>query len=395
MSSREWRSEIWECSTNSALEGALRSQHELELHVRLRVRDLLQALRPARHSRVLLRPNAASYQPGVASVAQPNAARRASAAVLPRRSITIAASGFVAARESTLRDLGGLMLEMYKRNRFREELLLDKCEEVLAIEVEIAHVDQRLFQLAPPTGSGQRPIGRCECGVPILPGQNFCGVCGRSFGTLTQARNCAACGTGLRAADAFCPTCGTASPSLLDSHIPAAPGGHAIEAAATATRAADTMIINMPADPDMAPPPLLDTSMAMTPPPMTDSLSPGSSNTPPEMITSLLDDDAPPQLTSVPTVAASPAPATTTATTTAPASVAATETAIDVAVATASTSTPGAAALTPAAEAVPAGRAARKDAKRRMKATEAARRDRAKARARAKMKQAKRGGPES
>lgn len=301
----------------------------------------------------------------------------------------------VAARESTLRDLGGLMLEMYKRNRFREELLLDKCEEVLAIEVEIAHVDQRLFQLAPPTGSGQRPIGRCECGVPILPGQNFCGVCGRSFGTLTQARNCAACGTGLRAADAFCPTCGTASPSLLDSHIPAAPGGHAIEAAATATRAADTMIINMPADPDMAPPPLLDTSMAMTPPPMTDSLSPGSSNTPPEMITSLLDDDAPPQLTSVPTVAASPAPATTTATTTAPASVAATETAIDVAVATASTSTPGAAALTPAAEAVPAGRAARKDAKRRMKATEAARRDRAKARARAKMKQAKRGGPES
>lgn len=146
----------------------------------------------------------------------------------------------VSAREATLRDLGGLMLEMYKRNRFREELLLDKCEEVLAIEVEIAHVDQRLFQLAPTTASGQRPIGRCECSAPILPGQNFCAVCGRAFATLTQSRSCVSCGSGLRTADAFCATCGTAAPDLL---APADAPVTTIDAPSVAGRAADTIAL--------------------------------------------------------------------------------------------------------------------------------------------------------
>ncbi len=128
----------------------------------------------------------------------------------------------VGARETTMRDLGGLMLEMYKRNRFREELLLDKCEEILAIEVEIAHIDQRLFQLSPPNPSGQRPIGRCECGSPIMPGQNFCASCGRSLVTLTQTRACTRCAAGLRAGDAFCSVCGTPAPDILDAIAPPA-----------------------------------------------------------------------------------------------------------------------------------------------------------------------------
>lgn len=145
----------------------------------------------------------------------------------------------VSAREATLRDLGGLMLEMYKRNRFREELLLDKCEEVLAIEVEIAHVDQRLFQLAPATASGQRPIGRCECSAPILPGQNFCAVCGRAFATLTQPRTCGTCGSGLRTADAFCATCGSAAPDMLaPADLPIA----TIDAPSSETDPSDTMV---------------------------------------------------------------------------------------------------------------------------------------------------------
>jgi hypothetical protein len=157
----------------------------------------------------------------------------------------------VAARESTLRDLGGLMLEMYKRNRFREELLLDKCEEVLAIEVEVAHVDQRLFQLAPPNAAGMRPIGRCECGAPIHPGQNFCGVCGRGFSTLTQARACTRCGSGLRAGDQFCGTCGHEAPDMLQSIEAPGPGASsavpAFDAAAVAASAvADTIIIEAP-----------------------------------------------------------------------------------------------------------------------------------------------------
>ncbi|MBC7462211.1 MAG: zinc ribbon domain-containing protein, partial [Thermoleophilia bacterium] len=154
----------------------------------------------------------------------------------------------VAARESTLRDLGGLMLEMYKRNRFREELLLDKCEEVLAIEVEVAHVDQRLFQLAPPNAAGMRPIGRCECGASIHPGQNFCGVCGRSFTTLTQARACTTCGSGLRAGDQFCGTCGHEAPDMLQSIEAPGPGASgSIDASALAASAvAETVIIDAP-----------------------------------------------------------------------------------------------------------------------------------------------------
>ncbi len=146
------------------------------------------------------------------------------------------------------------MLEMYKRNRFREELLLDKCEEVLAIEVEIAHVDQRLFQLAPPNAAGMRPIGRCECGAPIHPGQNFCGVCGRSFTTLTQSRTCTRCGSGLRPGDQYCATCGHEAPDSLQTiEAPSAPNPGAgapdanDDAASIASRAvAETVVIEAP-----------------------------------------------------------------------------------------------------------------------------------------------------
>lgn len=164
----------------------------------------------------------------------------------------------VSAREATLRDLGGLMLEMYKRNRFREELLLDKCEEVLAIEVEIAHIDQRLFQLAPPNAAGMRPIGRCECGAPIHPGQNFCGVCGRSFTTLTQVRMCERCGAGLRPGDGYCAGCGTQAPDVLD----------AIEA--PVTTGASAAVIEAPADPGST------TVLSSPPPPQLDDAAPAA-----------------------------------------------------------------------------------------------------------------------
>jgi hypothetical protein len=188
----------------------------------------------------------------------------------------------VSAREATLRDLGGLMLEMYKRNRFREELLLDKCEEVLAIEVEIAHIDQRLFQLAPPNAAGMRPIGRCECGAPIHPGQNFCGVCGRSFATLTQSRNCDRCGSGLRPGDAFCSTCGNQAPDVLE----------AIEAPVGARQSTSTTpsFDALPADAASS----ADT-VVVPPPPITD-IGPDSSATSPPLPTV----DTPPVLEVVP-----------------------------------------------------------------------------------------------
>jgi hypothetical protein len=198
----------------------------------------------------------------------PGRRKRKGAVASPRERIQSAAAPLhdrrrrlVGARETTLRDLGGLMLEMYKRNRFREELLLDKCEEVLAIEVEIAHVDQRLFQLAPPNAAGMRPIGRCECGAPIHPGQNFCGVCGRSFATLTQSRTCARCGSGLRPGDQYCATCGSEAPDALQTiEASSSPGGLGaappLDAATIATNAVAETVIIEPAASTPAPPPL-------------------------------------------------------------------------------------------------------------------------------------------
>jgi hypothetical protein len=80
-------------------------------------------------------------------------------------------------REHKLRDLGGLSLEMYRRDRFREDLLLERCAELIGLEARIHELDVLL-------GTAQRAPGvpktaRCECGAPILWGSRFCATCGR------------------------------------------------------------------------------------------------------------------------------------------------------------------------------------------------------------------------
>ncbi|HEY6054738.1 MAG TPA: hypothetical protein VIU86_12445, partial [Gaiellaceae bacterium] len=44
-------------------------------------------------------------------------------------------------REQRLRDLGGLLLEMYRRGTFREELLSEQCADLVAIETRLAEID--------------------------------------------------------------------------------------------------------------------------------------------------------------------------------------------------------------------------------------------------------------
>jgi hypothetical protein len=80
-------------------------------------------------------------------------------------------------REQKLRDLGGLALEMYRRDRFREDLLLERCAELIGLEARINELDALL-------GAAQRAPGvpqtaRCECGAPLLWGSHFCATCGR------------------------------------------------------------------------------------------------------------------------------------------------------------------------------------------------------------------------
>jgi hypothetical protein len=80
-------------------------------------------------------------------------------------------------REQKLRDLGGLALEMYRRDRFREDLLLERCAQLIGLEARIHELDVLL-------GSATRSAGvprtaRCECGAPLLWGSRFCATCGR------------------------------------------------------------------------------------------------------------------------------------------------------------------------------------------------------------------------
>ena len=81
-------------------------------------------------------------------------------------------------RERKLRDLGGLMVEMYRRDQFRQDLLVDRC-------VELARLDERLAELetlltVSASRGRAREAARCECGAPLFWGSKFCAQCGRA-----------------------------------------------------------------------------------------------------------------------------------------------------------------------------------------------------------------------
>jgi double zinc ribbon protein len=131
----------------------------------------------------------------------------------------------VRAREERIRDLGGLMLEMYRRDRFRQDLLVEQCLEVVSIEDRLREIDQLLEAS---TAARKQGLGvRCECGAPILWGSHFCANCGRPVGE-EPVVSCPSCGNALAADARFCPNCGTAAPTDVqasgDADEPAADG---------------------------------------------------------------------------------------------------------------------------------------------------------------------------
>jgi hypothetical protein len=87
-------------------------------------------------------------------------------------------------REEKLRDLGGLMLEMYRRDQFRQDLLVDRCIELGRIEERLADLDALL--VASVSRGKARPAARCECGAPIFWGSKFCPQCGRQVAGAPQ-----------------------------------------------------------------------------------------------------------------------------------------------------------------------------------------------------------------
>ncbi|SRR5712692_6571713 len=79
-------------------------------------------------------------------------------------------------REQRIRDLGGLVLEMYRQDRFRQDLVYEQAAEVVGIEERLHDLDQ-LLAAAAARGS-TRTVHCGQCGVPLFAGARFCPSCG-------------------------------------------------------------------------------------------------------------------------------------------------------------------------------------------------------------------------
>jgi len=109
----------------------------------------------------------------------------------------------VKAREERIRHLGGLTLEMYRRSSFRDQLLIEQCREIVALEDRLRELDSMLDAVA----TARRAPTTCECGAPVPWGSHFCANCGRPVGTEPVVA-CEGCGHPLSADATFCAQCG-------------------------------------------------------------------------------------------------------------------------------------------------------------------------------------------
>jgi hypothetical protein len=113
-------------------------------------------------------------------------------------------------REDRIRDLGGIVLEMIRRDEFREDLVYEQAAELIGLEDRLHEVEALLA--AATTVRRPAQSARCTCGAPVLWGSHFCANCGRPVGETIVA--CSSCGHALPADAKFCASCGTVAPGL-------------------------------------------------------------------------------------------------------------------------------------------------------------------------------------
>lgn len=106
--------------------------------------------------------------------------------VPPPRDLKRERKALLEMREERLRDLGGLALEMYKRDRFNAGLVVERCAELVALEARVQEIDALLDGSALVRRGGGGAV--CICGAPILLGARFCATCGRALGGSAEAR---------------------------------------------------------------------------------------------------------------------------------------------------------------------------------------------------------------
>ena len=113
--------------------------------------------------------------------------------------------GLLRQREERIRELGGIVLEMVRRDEFREDLVYEQAAELIGLEDRLHELEALLA--AATSVRRTPPSARCACGAPILWGQHFCANCGRPAGEAIVA--CTTCGRALAADAHFCASCGT------------------------------------------------------------------------------------------------------------------------------------------------------------------------------------------
>jgi hypothetical protein len=111
--------------------------------------------------------------------------QRASYVLPPVRELKRERKTLLLVREERLRDLGGLTLEMYKRDRFNAGLVVERCAELVAIEARVQEIDS-LLDGTVSLHSGGGAV--CRCGAPLLLGARFCATCGRPVGVAVPGR---------------------------------------------------------------------------------------------------------------------------------------------------------------------------------------------------------------
>jgi hypothetical protein len=79
-------------------------------------------------------------------------------------------------RDERVRDLGGLILEMFRQNRFNDELVRERCSELVELDRRLGEIDELLR-----AATHRAPRLRHECGAEIPPFSRFCPGCGREL----------------------------------------------------------------------------------------------------------------------------------------------------------------------------------------------------------------------
>ena len=81
-------------------------------------------------------------------------------------------------REQRIHDLGGLVLEMYRQDQFRQDVVHEQAAELVALEERVREVDRLLDARRRRSG---RSLRCSRCGATLFPGARFCPSCGQAL----------------------------------------------------------------------------------------------------------------------------------------------------------------------------------------------------------------------